>query len=31
LAKGALNQDHVLICPIAHHNSIAVLPDVSMM
>ena len=30
LAKGALNEDHVLICAIAHHNSTAVLPDVSV-
>ncbi|XP_066929063.1 CWF19-like protein 1 [Clytia hemisphaerica] len=27
LAKGALNEDHILICPIAHHNATSVLPD----
>jgi len=27
LAKGALNNDHVLICPIMHHNSTVVSPD----
>lgn len=28
IAKGALNDDHVLICPVSHHNSTVVLPDV---
>lgn len=27
LAKGALNEDHVLICPVGHHNSTVVIPD----
>lgn len=27
IAKGALNDDHVLICPVSHHNSAVVLPD----
>lgn len=26
-AKGAINNDHVLICPVQHHNSTVVAPD----
>jgi len=27
MAKGAVNTDHILICPIQHHNSTVVAPD----
>ena len=27
MAKGGINGDHVLICPIQHHNSTVVAPD----
>jgi len=27
VAKGAINKDHILICPVQHHNSTVVAPD----